>query len=387
MATLDLWRLPAGVGAAFLTAEHNGVVAFSDGADALAQIELATGAVRRWGIPAALHGSTIGSAGATAIVRDPAGRLWCALTGGARLLALDPASGTMASHAHGGPGTADPLGYPLRVRIDAAGEVWFAGLALQPGVVAGPVIGRLSGGGMTSWVLPNLASLRVSDIWLQEMPRLVWFTLQLWNHHAVPGGAIPVLGCLDPATGDVTLWSRAPQPPAGAFHFTFGCVSLTGNSATSPKLIWATSQSSYAPSSVLAFEIAAGTAREFAPPTPGFLNAIDVDGVARPWVAALGGARITRIASLSCGVAIPLLSRKLVVRPVAGEVKRSEARVRVRRAAAPRLRRRLRPRTTRCFAEFGLNAVVPYDTVVAKAGAVDVLFTAPALAAIGRLLP
>lgn len=139
----------------------------------------------------------------------------------------------------GAAGGVDPLGYPLRVRAAASGEIWFAGLATRAGGVAGPVIGRLDGGGnaATSWVLPALTALRVSDIGLQEQPQLIWFTLQLWNHHAAPGGAIPILGCLDPVSGDVTLWSRAPQPPAGVFHFHFGGVALAGNSPTSPKMM------------------------------------------------------------------------------------------------------------------------------------------------------
>lgn len=396
MPTLDLWPMPgpapsAGAGTlAHLTREANGRVFYTARGDTLGELDLQHDLSREWLIPPALHGGGTLGPGAIAIERGARNTLWCALASGGRLLQLDAQANVMRAY---GSTSATPLPHqfpfsmPMTVRPDHRGQIWYAGLAVL-GQPQGPIIGQLdpASGDTRYWVLNQLPSILVTDLWIQAKPLRVWMSLLHWHHHAIVSNNIPLLACLDPANGQIELWSRVHTPPFGMFHYLAGARSIRGDAANTPKAIWFVHHTGFSPATMLRLDIATGRFSEFAPVPARSSYTLDLDAKGMPVAnAAVNG--LTWVRSLACGTPVSL-SRHVQTLPV--QKMRAPIRSARVRPATHEIKRSQRPverHRVRCFDHYEPLSVDPAIVAVSGTATPAVFFTAPQAHAIGRLLP
>ncbi len=396
MPTLDLWPMPgpapsSGAGTlGTLTREANNRVYYTARGDTLGELDVQHDRSREWLIPPALHGGGASGPSVAGIERGTRNTLWCALAGGGRLLHLDAQANVM--RAYGSTSTTPlphqfPFSMPMAVRPDQRGNIWYAGLAVL-GQPQGPIIGRLHpGSGDTSyWVLNQMPSILVTDLWIQARPLRIWLSLLHWNHHGIVGNNIPLLACLDPASGQIEIWSRVHNPPFGMFHYLAGARSVRGDATGTPKAIWFVHHTGFSPATMLRLDIATRPFREFAPLPALSSYTLDLDGNGMPFAnAAVNG--LTWVRSLACGTAVSL-SRHVQTLPV--QKMRAPIRTAKVRPVAHEIKRGQRPverHRVRCFDQYDPLGVDPAVVAVSGTAPPAVYFTAPQAHVIGRLLP
>lgn len=396
MPTLALWNMPGpaptsgagGLGA--LTPEVNGRLFYTARGDTLGELELQHDLSREWLIPSALHGGGASGPSVTGLERGRHDTLWCSLATGGRLLHFDPHSNVM--RAYGSTSAAPlphqfPFSMPMSVRLDSRGHAWYAGLAVL-GQPQGPLVGRLdpASGDTTYWVLTQLPSMLATDLWVQARPMRIWLSLLHWNHQFINNNNIPLLACLDPANGQIDLWSRVHNPPFGMFHYLAGAQSIRGDAVSAPKAIWFVHHTGFSPATVLRLDVATGRFSEFAPLPARSRFTLDLDASRMPMTNAAVDT-LTSIRSLSCGVPVTLTrhSQKLPANKMRATIRK--ARVRPKVHELKRTERAIERRRDRCFEHYERLGIDPTMVAVSGAAKPAVFFTALQAHAIGRLTP
>lgn len=395
MPTLDLWPMPgpapsSGAGTlSVLTSDANGRLFYAARGDTLGELDLQHDLTREWLIPPALHSGGASGPGVTGIARGRRNTLWCALATGGRLLQLDPQSNVMRAY---GSASANPLPHqfpfsmPMAVRSDARGQVWYAGLAVL-GQPQGPLVGRLdpATGDTTYWVLNQLPSLLVTDLWVQAKPLRIWLSLLHWNHHAIGNNNIPLLACLDPASGQIELWSRVHNPPFGMFHYLAGAQSVRGDALSAPKAIWLVHHTGFSPATILRLDTVTGRFSEFAPLPARPRFTLDLDAGGMPLANAAVDS-LTAVRTLKCGVPVILTrhSQQLPAHKMRAPIRTT--RVRSTAHELKRSRRAIERHRVRCFDDYRPLGADPAMVAASQSATPAVLFTAPQAHAIGRLV-